>query len=210
MKNIQRDLVFAAHVLFHPLDGFWDLKREKKGRLYLAFSFIGLWFLTNIFMQVGYSFSFNQSYGLHLDVVKELRSVSLIFILFCIANWSVTTLMDGKGFLTDIMMVFGYACLPMTILRVPAIFLSNLLSAEESVYITALFTLAWVWFLALLFFGIMQVHEYTLSKTAGTSVLTVCSMLIIVFICMIFYNIFAQMAEFCLLFFKELFRGAGA
>jgi len=210
MQKIHKDLKFAAHVLFHPLDGFWDLKREKKGRLYVALLFTVLWFFTNIFMQVGYSFSFNLSYGLHLDIIRELRSVGLIFILFCTANWSVTTLMDGKGFLKDIMMVFGYACLPMTILRIPAILLSNVLSADEGVYINVLFAAAWVWFIALLFFGIMQVHEYSFSKTVGTSVLTICSMLIIVFICMIFYNIFAQMAEFCTLFFKELFRGTGA
>jgi hypothetical protein len=200
----RKNFRFSFHVLTHPLDGFWDLKYENRGSLSIAFLYMALWFITNVYLKTGLSFLFNPQYNVKLDVIMELRQVLLVFFLFCVANWSVTTLMDGKGFFKDIVMVFGYACLPMTLVRVPAILFSNIASMDESVYLSFFLNFAWVWFIFLLFVGVMQIHDYSLSKAFATSVLTICSMLILVFIIMVFFNIFSQMLEFTMMMLKEL------
>jgi hypothetical protein len=200
----RKNFRFSFHVLTHPLDGFWDLKYENRGSLSIAFLYMALWFITNVYLKTGLSFLFNPQYNVKLDVIMELRQVLLVFFLFCVANWSVTTLMDGKGFFKDIVMVFGYACLPMTLVRVPAILFSNIASMDEGVYLSFFLNFAWVWFIFLLFVGVMQIHDYSLSKAFATSVLTICSMLILVFIIMVFFNIFSQMLEFTMMMLKEL------
>lgn len=198
------DLKFSLHVVTHPLDGFWDLKYEKRGKLYLSFLYIFLWFVTNVIEKSYTSFLFNTEYNLKLDLVKELRSVILIFLLFCISNWSVTTLMDGKGFFRDIVMVFGYASLPMSVLRLLAVIFSNAATPSETSYYDLIVKFAYLSFLVLLFIGIMMIHDYSFPKAVATTAVTIFSMFVLVFILMILYTIFAQMLQFGLMFVKEL------
>ena len=200
----KKGLKYSFYVLFHPLDGFWDLKNEKRGQLSVAILYLGLWFLTNIIAKLGSGFLFNPDYDVPLDIFMEFRSVFLLFALFTIANWSITTLMDGKGYYKDIVMVFGYACLPMTLVRIPAIILSNVLSTSETIYYNFLIGFAWTWFLVLLFLGIMMVHDYSFIKAIGTLVLTAASMLVITFLAMVFYNIFSVLLSFVMAAYKEL------
>lgn len=198
------DLKFSLHVVTHPLDGFWDLKYEKRGKLYISFLFIFLWFVTNVIEKSFTSFLFSDEYNLKLDLVKEFRSVILIFLLFCIANWSVTTLMDGKGFFRDIVMVFGYASLPMSVLRLLAVVFSNVAAPSEASYYDLIVRFAYLSFLVLLFIGIMMIHDYSFPKAVATTAVTIFSMFVLVFILMILYTIFAQMLQFGLMFYKEL------
>lgn len=195
---------YSFHVLFHPLDGFWDLKNEKRGRVSVALFFITTWFLTNILEQLATGFLFNPDYDIPLDIFSEFRSVFLLFALFTVANWSVTTLMDGKGTFRDIVMVFGYASIPMTLLRVPAIILSNVLVSSETIYYELLTGFATAWFLVLLFLGVMMVHDFSFAKAVGTLFLTIISMVILIFIAVVFYNIFSVLLSFVMAAYKEL------
>ena len=66
---------FAFHVLTHPFDGFWDLKREGKGSLLLAFIFIFLWILSNVSTQEVTSFLFNETALQLVDISVEIQKV---------------------------------------------------------------------------------------------------------------------------------------
>ncbi|MGO4843943.1 hypothetical protein AB4144_67850, partial [Rhizobiaceae sp. 2RAB30] len=48
----------------------------------------------------------------------------LPFILFCVANWSLTTLMDGEGKFLEIITAVGYSLLPFIILYLPQVVFS--------------------------------------------------------------------------------------
>ena len=63
---------------------------------------------------------------------------------------------------------------------------------------------AWAWFGVLLFLGIMMVHDYSLAKTVGTLLLTLAAMLVIVFLAVVFYNIFSVLLSFVMAAYKEL------
>lgn len=205
MERITRkDVRYAFYVLTHPLDGFWDLKHEKRGKLSLSLIFLGLWFLTNVYESVSTPFLFNLQYGAPLNILAEFRSVFILFFVFCVGNWSVTTLMDGKGQFRDIVMVFGYASLVLTLFRLPLTLIMHIAAQSEIVYIRFLMGLGWALFFVLLFLGTMMIHEYTLTKALATAALTVVSMAVIAFIFIVFYNIFAQLYAFALAIIKEL------
>ena len=195
---------FAFHVLTHPFDGFWDLKREGKGSLLLAFMFIFLWILSNVITQEVTSFLFNETALQLVDISVEIQKVLVVFILFCVGNWSITTLMEGEGSFKDIVMVFGYSCLPLSLINIPLAFLSLVFTYSESVYYSALSILAGVWFFFLLFTGIMTVHQYTVMKMVATSILTVLAMLALVFIYLLFFKLISQFSTFVLAIYQEL------
>ncbi|MHB8962517.1 MAG: hypothetical protein ACYC5K_05120, partial [Saccharofermentanales bacterium] len=45
LKPLYRQYKYADHVIYHPFDGFWDLKREKKGSMKAAGILYGLFAL---------------------------------------------------------------------------------------------------------------------------------------------------------------------
>ena len=198
------DIKFAFHIMFHPFDGFWDMKHEKKGRLWLALLFVFLLGITNIISAEVTGFLFNPTKFQNVDFLFEMEKVIVLCILICTANWSITTLMDGEGSFKDIVMVFGYSCLPMILIQIPAAFISNIASYSEIAYINILNVGSVVWFIFLLFFGIMTVHQYSLGKMFATTVLTVAAAAVIVFVYLLFFSLLTQMGTFIATIYKEI------
>lgn len=67
---------FAFHILFHPFDGFWDMKREKKGDLKVSLLIVALVILTNVLSKQITAFLFNPEKFAALDVVYEINKSS--------------------------------------------------------------------------------------------------------------------------------------
>ena len=183
---------FAFHILAHPFDGFWDMKREKKGDIRVSLVILALVVVTDILSKQFTAFLFNPDKFAPMDVVFEVNKILLVFLLFCVSNWSVTTLMTG------------YACLPLVIIPLPVAILSNLAAYSEQVYMNAALTVAYLWFFGLLLAGVMTIHQYTIGKMLGTVLVTIVAMLALVFICLLFFNLFSQLVGFVYSLYKEL------
>ena len=201
---MKADIKFAFHILSHPFDGFWDMKRERKGRLYIAIICLLLFVLSNVVSAELTGFLFNKAKFEMVDFLFELEKVGILFLLVCTANWSVTTLLDGEGTFRDIVMVFGYSCLPMSLIRIPTALISNVASYSESVYLSILNVGAVVWFILLLFFGFRTIHQYTLGKMFFTTLLTFAAAAVIIFVYLLFFSLITQMGTFIATLYKEL------
>ncbi len=201
---IKEQMRFALHISTHPFDGFWDMKREKKGRLSFALLLTALMLLTHVWAQQLEAFLFNTDKFVPYDMMFELTKVLLLLGVFCVANWSVTTLMQGEGTFRDIVMTTGYACLPLVLIPLPAAILSNVCTFTEQVYLTAANVLALIWFFFLLFTGIMTIHQYTLGRMLVTTVITAAAMIAILFIGLLFFNLFSQLVSFAYSVYKEI------
>lgn len=204
MNALKAQIKFTSYIMRHPLAGFWEMKREKKGRLWFSWLIMALVIFTNIFSLQATSFLFNEKYFSVINIGKEIMTVLIVYVVFCVANWSITTLMDGEGSMKDIFMTVGYACAPLFILRFPAIIISNICTFSEGVYINAVMIIAVVWSCWLLFTGLMTVHQYSIGKMLFMLVITVIAMLAIIFLYMLFLSLFSQMAGFVYSIYKEI------
>ena len=101
-------------------------------------------------------------------------------------------------------MTTGYACLPLVIIPIPVAIISNLSSYYEQVYLTTANSVATLWFFALLFAGIMTIHNYSIGKMLGTIVITLVAMAALLFICLLFFNLFSQLIGFVYSIYKEI------
>ncbi|MDD3715278.1 MAG: YIP1 family protein [Atribacterota bacterium] len=195
---------FALHITVRPFDGFWDMKYEKKGRFGVAIAIVLFVVLADIFDIIAGGFLYNNSYQLPVNLFRQLRVIVLPYILFCVANWSVTTLMDGEGTMKDIMMATGYALMPMILIPVPLTVIGNFLSYDERAYFNALLSFSTVWTGFLIFSGIMTVHQYSAMKTVMTLLATIVAMGVIVFIGMVFMSLTNQLVGFIYSIYKEV------
>lgn len=199
-----KDAKYTLHVAFHPFDGFWDLKYENKGKLRIALTILfGVTVMMILKRQYsGYVVNFN--YPLDLNSIDELKYIILPFLLWCVANWSLTTLMDGEGKFKEIVIATGYAMLPLILIYLPNLLLSNVISLREASFYYLLESAATLWFIWLLFIGTMTVHQYTVTKTIMTMLLTVVVMGVIIFLGLLFFSLIQQIIGFVYTIYQEL------
>ncbi|WP_141503071.1 Yip1 family protein [Paenibacillus luteus] len=199
-----KDAKYTLHVAFHPFDGFWDLKYENKGKLRIALAILfGVTVMMILKRQYsGYVVNFN--YPLDLNSIDELKYIVLPFLLWCVANWSLTTLMDGEGKFKEIVIATGYAMLPLILVYLPNLLLSNVISLREASFYYLLESAATLWFVWLLFIGTMTVHQYTVMKTIMTMLLTVVVMGVIIFLGLLFFSLIQQIIGFVYTIYLEL------
>ena len=191
-------------MIFHPLDGFWDLKRENRGSIKAALLFVVLTIITLAVEKLNTAFLFNPNRLSEINVLVDIITVTLVFGLWCVANWCTTSLMDGKGRMVDIVTAMGYALVPIILLRLPMVLLSHVITLEEGTFYYIIGFVSYAWTGILVFLGTMMTHEYTLGKTIFTCMITVVGMGIILFIGLLFFNVISEIIVFVSTIYKEL------
>ncbi|EKN65207.1 NHL repeat containing protein [Neobacillus bataviensis LMG 21833] len=197
-------LSYSLHLIFRPFDGFWDLKKEKRGSVAAASTITLLVVVTFIVGQQYTAFLFNFNNVKELNIYLEIASVLLPFLLFCTANWCLTSLADGEGTFKDIFIAAAYSLTPIILINVPLVILSHVLNFEEGAFYYFFLSISLLWSAALLFFGTMVTHQYSLKRTALTIVGILIGMGLIVFIALLFTSVIQQIIGFFYIIYKEI------
>lgn len=195
---------FPSYLIFHPFDGYYELKREKKGRVYVGIIFLILFILFRIHKYLNESIIINNRNPNTLNPMTEVLTVIFIATLFVLGNWSVTTLLEGKGKLRDIFLVTTYALFPVVLIGIPAVYISNFLTMEEMGLYTLTMGVAYGIGGWMLFLGILNIHEYGLMKTIMTFILTIVAMAFIAFLGLLFFDVIQKLIAFIVSIYDEL------
>ncbi|WP_461257750.1 YIP1 family protein [Treponema sp. R80B11-R83G3] len=205
--RLGKTLKYSLYVCTHPLDGFWDLTHEKRGSIAAANIIIALAVVVEVLRLTLTNFQFvsiNMEY--FNSVIVALR-ILLPVGLWTVANWSLTTLMDGKGRMFEIYMSVCYALTPYVIINAVMIVLSQIITFDEGAIYWVLAGFSAIWTGILILAGMMMVHDYSLAKTIGSSLLTIVGMGIMVFIFVIFFSLVSDAVAYFISLYKEiLFR----
>jgi hypothetical protein len=186
------------------LDSFYEIRHREHGSVPVALICVLLFGLVFTMNRIFASFIVNNVDPRTVNGLTEIGAVFLLFLLFCVGNWSVTCLMSGEGRLKDIVVVTGYALTPLIAIMIPATLLSHVLAAGEEVfyYFAIAFGIGWSAILVLL--GIMTVHNYSLLKTLLTLVFTFFAMFILIFLALLIYDLFNQVYVFFYSIYTEM------
>lgn len=204
VQRYLKSVKYGFYVITHPFDGFWDLKREQRGTLAGALTFAVLTVLLLVLQKQGTAFLFNMNRLEEVDMMVDIVTVGLLFVLWCVSNWCLTSLMDGEGKMRDIAIFTGYSLLPMLIIQFPLILVSHVITAEEGTFYYVFTVISYIWTVALLLFGMMVTHQYTMKKTLLTTVLTLVGMAVIMFVALLFFSVIQQFLTFVVTAYKEV------
>ncbi len=202
-RTFKEAALYGFHVIFHPFDGFWDLKHEKRGNFKAGIFFVVITIVAYIYNGIGQSYWFDP-YNEGINILGELSGVLLPFALWVVSNWCLTTLFEGEGSLKDITLATCYAILPLPMMMIPATILSHVLTLEEGSIISLLISVGYIWAGMLLFFGVMVTHDYSFSKNILTVLGTLVGMVIIMFIALLFSGLFSKITSFITNIYTEL------
>lgn len=199
---------YLLHTMNHPMDGYYWIRHRNHGSVPIAFLMVILFSLCFSLNRIGASFVVNDVEPATVDSLEELSGVLILYILLCVANWSVTCLMGGEGRMRDIFIAIGYAFTPL----IPAFLLgtgfSFFIVEDEAAFYTMIIGIGIAYAVLLLMMGIMQVHNYTLGKTLKTLFLTFVAVLIIIFVALLLADLVGQVINFFKSVYTEIiFRG---
>ena len=112
--------------------------------------------------------------------------------------------MQGKGTMREICVVTSYSLLPIIIERVLRIVFTNVLLPNEAMFLTGLDAIAIGFTGILLIIGLIKIHEFSMSRLIGTSVLTVLCLAALVFLLILVGMLVQQIGGFIVTVFLEL------
>lgn len=202
-RSFKETFLYAFHIIFHPFDGFWDMKHEKRGSMKAAVTIVIITILSFIYQSAGTAYIFNpDSKG--ISYMGETLGVLLPYFLWGIANWCLTTLFDGEGKMKDIFMATGYAMLPIPMMIIPTTICSNFLLLEEGAILTMINTIGFIWAGFLIFFAMSVIHDYPVGKNVVMCISTIVGMAFIMFLGVLFSGLLGKIVSFVYNIYIEL------
>ena len=194
-RTFRQELLYVFHLMFHPFDGFWDLKHEKRGSLRASFVFIAITVVALFYRSVGTGYIMNPQ-GTYSTIFMQLMVVAIPVLLFAIANWCLTTLFDGEGSFKDIFIAICYSLLPIAITVIPTTIISNFVVSSETNILSLIVTIGFIWTGFLIFFGMMVTHDYPMFKNILITVVSLVGMAFIMFLAILFTSLVVDMISF--------------
>ncbi|HQA98568.1 MAG TPA: YIP1 family protein, partial [Clostridia bacterium] len=191
-------------VIVRPFDGFWDLTRERRGSMAAANFIVFMTLLTRILQLQYTSFLFVRVNWARINVFTQMLSILLPLLIWCVANWSLTTLFEGKGRMRDIYLGSAYSLTPYVLIQLPLILISNMVTVEEGAFYSVLSSISLIWCGLLLVVAMMMIHDYSLGKTLAFMVMSVFGMLVIIFVMMLFFSLVSDGIAYFVSLYKEL------
>ncbi|MCQ2428749.1 MAG: YIP1 family protein [Clostridia bacterium] len=193
-RTFGQEIAYGFYVIFHPFDGFWDLKHEKRGSVRGAIFFIVVAIITFYYQAIGQGYLMNPR-GKYAGIWAQILGVLVPLFLFVLANWCLTTLFEGEGSFKDVFIACSYSLVPIPLLIIPATIYSNFCVSTETDIVTFLGTLAFIWLGLLVFFGTMVTHDYSLGKNVITTLGTIVAMVFIMFVAVLFTTLVGKIVS---------------
>lgn len=195
---------YAFYIMLHPFKGFWNLKREKIGTVSSASFYLVLLSLVSVASVQLTGFIVNYNNTLNTNLFYVAIRVVLIFMVWVLANWSVTTLIEGEGKLKDIYIATAYALVPYICSAIINIVLSNVIVLQEATFYYLIQSIGLIWSGLLLLIGLLTIHQLSMMKTIVTVIVAVIAMIIIMFLVLMMVSLTQQIINFVSLILQEV------
>lgn len=196
---------YLFYTISHPMDGYyWIRHTDDKGSAPLAILLVVIFGCCFTADRLLASFVVNDLDPRGVNLLFELLGVLVFYLLLCVSNWSITCLMNGEGRMRDIAIAIGYGTVPITISLVLATIVSQFIADDEQAFYTLILVVGIAYGVIMMLIGIMQVHNYTLTKTFVTLFLTFVALLIIVFLLLLLTNLIGMVFNFFRSIYTEL------
>lgn len=195
MKKIFKELRYSLYLTVHPFKGFWEIKHENEGSMRTAAILLIATIVVQIvsMLKTGYLFG---GVSINYNMFRTIISTLFLFFSWCIANWCLTCLSDGKGTFKDIMMFTSYSLTPYIILQAIMVVVSNVFIQREATFYNMLNGLSIVWVIFLLVTGMLTTHQFTLTRTVVVMVFTLLGMVVIALLIVMVFAMLQEVISF--------------
>ena len=191
-------------LLFHGTEEYEELKYHRAFSIKTSLLILFVWFLVAVGERQLTGFIFNSNNLDELNVLTVFSSTVLMFAWAVIGNWSISTLLDGKGRFGEIWVSLSYALIPFVITTFAGTVLSNFLIADEAVFLQILQAVGILWSFYLIVSAMMAVHQYSFGKAIICLALTAAAVAFMLFLFILLFGLIQQFVSFFSTIYNEL------
>lgn len=183
-------------VLAHPLDFYYDLQEPKRAKWSHGVIVIALVFIVRMATLLLTSYHYQTSEAYEISYLHEFIWIVIPWLTWTIANWGVSTILDGEGKFKEIFVGTAYALVPFIIFAIPVTLLTNVLALSESGIYSGLMGLVFGWAGLLVLIKLKVLHDFEAGKVVFITLLTLLAVMIIWFVGILLYGLLSQFVSF--------------
>lgn len=194
--SLETKKYLPVYMLFHPSSAAEQIRPRGFASPLRAVIIVVAWFLAVTINYFLTGFSFNENRAVDYNVFYTLLQTICVFLIFVISNYGLSSFMTGKGKFKEIVTVTAYSLTPYIISILVNTVLSNVLTQDESMFMTIVTIVGLLWTAFMLFGSLMTIHQYSVGKTVISFFVTIFGMLVIIFLAVLFITLYAQVLSF--------------
>lgn len=196
---------YLFYTVIHPFDGYSEMRYNRKGSTLIANILVFLWFMVEAIKFNYRGFIFNSNEPEEFSVFALLVTTVGLSFMFCLSNWLFSTFFEGKGSFKNVWIHFAYSLVPMLAASLVEVVLSNVLTLDESFFITYLSLFGTAYTLFLMLVGNGELHQYSLKKNIFSAIASAVGVLIMMFVVFLLFNLYMQLEDFVTSVLEEIF-----
>ena len=197
-------LKYLMFIMLHPIEGFEELRYNKKHSLAIGNSCYALYFFTSVLLFLYTGFSFQITNINDFNIWFHLSTTIGVLLLFVLSNYFSSTFLTGVASLKDLWICIGYAQIPVIIGNLILLFLSNVLTADEGMFLQYITFIASTYTYILMFFAVKGLQMFGFVRAFFSVLITIFGMLIFVFLLFLIFNLSIQFVSFIETVIREL------
>lgn len=191
-------------VPFHPFQSFTDLKYRGKASWPIAIVLTGLFYVGSVLNNTVSGFLYTDITLAEYNALYTMAGTIGLLILWSVCNWLVCSMLGGIGKLKEVYVTTSYALMPMIAYSFVRVILSNFLPISMSGIMEGLGTAIMLYTFFLLCVGMIIVHEYDFFKVLWTGFITLCLMILVVFVLFMCAILLMQLGSFVNSVYEEI------
>lgn len=191
-------------LLKHPVDGFGELRFNRKAGLITSIILLALLYVVRIASELTSSFIFNPREMNDIDPLFVLLLLVVPFATWVVCNYLVSSIFQGQGRFVDVVIGSSYALAPYILLILPITIVSNALTLGEAAIYSFLNigVICWTGFLIIVF--VKEVHNFDVGEAIRNIILTILFALAVWILIFIFFGMNVQLFDFISQVIEEL------
>ncbi len=190
-------------ILTHPIDTMEDLKYKKNGSVIYATLLLIAYTISAVMKEVATGFIYSTLRIKDFNIITVLVGSGILVLMFVIGNWALCTFLNGEGRMVDIYIMTCYSLIPLLLFNIFGTLMSRILISDEYVFVSILGTCMNIWFVCLMIYGVMTIHNYSFGMTIIDLLLSLIAMAVIFFLIFLFVVLIQQMYVFILTIYTE-------
>lgn len=196
-SRLLSDLTYTFHMLRHPIDSLYDLKKSIHGSVLSAsilyiLAFV-VWMMDSIFR----AFIFNKfNFGPWANPMVLSITVIVPAVLYVIGNYLISSINNGIGTFKNVYTAIAYSFSPYIIFTPLLTIVSFMLTANEVFIINISEAVILIYTGVLVFLAAKETHDYDIKETIKNILLTIVFIILSVLTILIMYMLWNELYKF--------------
>lgn len=205
-ENIwKEDAKLLLKVLRHPIDTFYDIRRENKGHMITAFALYVVEYFLFLAYFLGSGF---------VLIGNSAQDASVLFLscifwapvmLYVVSNFLVCEVGDGKARFRDVFISTAYILAPFVVLMPFVILISHMITGNELALLSLVLVAMVGWAFVNLMISIKETHMFDLKEAIVHLLITVFLMAVIVLAVSMIFMLCQQIVDVIVSVVKEVY-----